>query len=165
VIESKYRQQVPSYFSRLRNTLKNQLNQGLNPHDLALAFALGSTVGIMPLVWGTSFICVGVASLLKLNQVVVQCGNHLVYPLQILLFIPYLMGANQLFPAGEVPPDTSHIIEMITLNPNLFFQMFWQLNLQALVIWLISSPFWIAGVYLPTFFCYKHFSTKKVKKE
>lgn len=163
MIESEYRQQVHSTFKRIRNTLKNQLNQGLSSHDLALAFALGSTIGIMPLVWGTSLICVGIASFLKLNQVVVQCANYLVYPLQILLFIPYLMGANQLFSTEELPPGTSHLMNMISENPQHFFQLFWQLNLKALVVWFISSPLWISGLYLPVFLCTNRFLTKKEK--
>jgi hypothetical protein len=35
-------------FHRLVALLSDQLKQGLNPRDLALSFALGSTLGITP---------------------------------------------------------------------------------------------------------------------
>lgn len=164
MIESDDIPQGPGFFSRLKSTFKSQLTQGLSPHGLALSFALGSTLGIMPLAWGSSLICVGLAALLKLNQAVVQGANYLVYPLQIVLFMPYMMGANQLFSSDSVPPDTFLLLAMVTENPSQFFQMFWQANLQALVLWFISSPAWISGFYLPTLLCYRHFISKQRAK-
>lgn len=132
---------------RLKALLTSQLKQGLSPHQLSLAFALGVTIGIMPLVWGTSLLCIFLAGAFRLNQAVVQCANYLVYPLQILLFIPYLAGGDYLFATALLPADNSALLESIRTQPELFFRNFPQANIQALAVWLISAPLVAALFY------------------
>jgi hypothetical protein len=63
--------------------------------------------GSLRLIWGTSLICIGCASWLKLNQVVVQLANYLMYPLQIALFIPWLLLCDRLFASQLLPEDSA----------------------------------------------------------
>lgn len=118
----------------------NQLKQGICPRDLALAFALGSTLGVMPLVWGTSLICIVIASWLRVNQVVMQLANYLMYPLQIILFFPYLILGEKLFTTNFLPENYYQFLTQIKQTPFLFFSHFWQSNLQGLIAWLVISP-------------------------
>ncbi len=125
---------------KIEGLLKAQLQKGLSHKQLALASALGATIGIMPLVWGTSLLCLFLAWIFKLNQAVVQSANYLAYPFQIMLFIPYLVGGARLFATMHVPQRGSIIMETIQSNPELFFHDFWQLNLQALALWFMTTP-------------------------
>ena len=133
---------------RLRRLLAEQLQQGLSPHQLALALALGGTLGCMPLLWGTSLLCVLLALRLRLNLALVQLINYLFYPLQILLFIPYLKGGRSLFGADRLPDDLQQFAVLVKSDPLLLFGQFWIANLQGLVLWLVTAPFWFGGIYL-----------------
>jgi len=80
---------------KFRALLKNLLTQGSSPRKLALTIALGVTVGMLPVVWGSTLLCALLAYLLRLNQAGIQAANYLAYPLQIALFVPfYRMGAK-----------------------------------------------------------------------
>lgn len=124
----------------LKAQIQRELKRGLSAHQLALAFALGGTIGIMPVIWGTSLICVLIAWLLRLNQVVVQCANYLVYPLHIALFIPWLMGGDYIGGTNLINEDKAQLVTLLKTSPALFFTDFWQVNIQALLLWLLISP-------------------------
>jgi len=128
------------YLKRLGALLKTQLQQGLQPRQLALAVAVGATVGVLPVIWGTSILCFLLAYGLRLNQVIVQLANYLFFPLQILLFLPYLQGGEKLFHTELLPSNPALFFEQIQATPWAFLQQFWQINLQAVVAWLMTAP-------------------------
>jgi hypothetical protein len=77
---------------------KKLLSQGLSAHQLALAVAVGLTIGVLPTIWGSSLICVLISWRLGLNQLAVQTINYLVYPLQLILFVPFAIWGCRLCP-------------------------------------------------------------------
>ena len=94
----------------LRRKAAEFLASGLGPGKLALTLALGVTLGILPLLWGTTLLCVVAAFLFRLNQGAMQIINYLAYPLQFALLIPYYRLGGFLFPgdAGpSLPPAAS----------------------------------------------------------
>ncbi len=148
---------LPKSSFRPRSLLVAQLKRGLHPREFALAIALGATLGVMPLVWGTSFLCVFFASRLHLNQGVVQVTNYLVYPLQIALFVPFLILGDQFFATTLLPLNTSQLLVQISTEPSIFFTQFWQANVQALAIWLLSAPLFGGCLYYLTHLFLKRF--------
>jgi uncharacterized protein (DUF2062 family) len=70
---------------RRPGTVLRQLMQQDFPGRLAFSLALGMTIGLAPLFWGTTLICGVLAWRLNLNQLAVQMANFACYPLQILL--------------------------------------------------------------------------------
>lgn len=122
-------------------------HQGLTPHQLALTIALGVAVGIVPLVWGATPLCALLAFRLRLNQVAIQAVNYLVYPLQIVLFLPfYTLGAS-IFPWGPVLSPTSL---RAGLQPDLSGNLTLILvtTLKALGAWLLLAPLLAALLYV-----------------
>ena len=81
---------------------------GLTPKKLSLTVCLGVATGVMPILWGTSVLCAGLASLLRLNQGAIQAVNYCCYPLQIALFLPLFRLGRLLFPGG--PEVTGAIV-------------------------------------------------------
>ncbi len=77
---------------------KKLLSQGLSAHQLALAVAVGLTIGVLPTIWGSSLICVLISWRLGLNQLAVQTINYLVYPLQLALFVPFAIWGQPALP-------------------------------------------------------------------
>lgn len=73
---------------------------GLTPRKLALTLCLGTAVGVMPLLWGTTILCALCAVKLKLNQGAVQAVNYFCYPLQLALLLPFCRLGEFLFPWG-----------------------------------------------------------------
>lgn len=126
--------------TRLAALLREQVRQGLAPRELAMALALGATVGLLPTLWGTSLLCFVLAGVLRLNQPLVQLANYLVYPLQILLFIPYLRAGDLLFGLHGLPQDLGASLAQVQDQPlQLVAQLGWA-NLRAAAVWGLSAP-------------------------
>lgn len=86
----------------VKQRLKQLLSCGLTPHRLVITCCIGIAIGIMPLLVGTTALCLLIAYLLRLNQVALQGVNYLVYPLQLALFIPFFHLGDRLFSFGPV---------------------------------------------------------------
>jgi uncharacterized protein (DUF2062 family) len=125
------------------------LRQGCSPGRLALGVAVGATIGLAPLIWGTSLLCAVLAWRLKLNQLAVQVGNYACYPLQIALFVPFLLAGQKLFLSSTQASSLEVWRAALVADPLLFLRNFWLANLYALVIWLLLAPFLFYGCFLP----------------
>ncbi len=89
-----------------RNLIKNLITQGVSPQKLALTISLGFFIGTIPVLWGSTLICVLLAFLFRLNQLGIQAANYLVYPLQIVLIVPFYRIGAAIFSWGpSVSPD------------------------------------------------------------
>lgn len=140
---------LAAWLQRPASVLQRLLRQGCSPGRLALSVAVGTTIGLAPLIWGTSLICAALAWRLKLNQLAVQVGNYACYPLQIALFVPFLLAGQKLFlPSRET---FSLAAWQTALDAGLlsFLCSFWQVNLHALLVWLLLSPLWFYCCFLP----------------
>lgn len=117
--------------------LIDQLKQGAEPHKLAQSMAWGFGLGIFPILGTSTTMCGITAIWLRLNHVAIQLMNWLVYPLQILLIIPFLQFGNILFGI-----ESSHLsLKEITAS---FEHDFWSaaqsmggLALRGIVAWAL----------------------------
>lgn len=142
---------VKPWLVRLRSTrpgrlLQDLLRQGLSPGQVALAVAVGASIGIMPLVWGTSLIGVLLAAMLRLNHPLVQAVNYACYPLQILLFYPFCRLGLWLF-TGEVPGDGPGWAQLAASGEWAF--LLGRASLCGLGVWLVVAPLVGLLVFLP----------------
>ncbi len=131
------------------SVLKKLLRQGCSPRRLALGVAVGVTIGLAPLIWGTSLLCVALAWRLKLNQLAVQVGNYVCYPLQIALFVPFLLAGQKLFLPSAQASSYEIWRKTLVADPLLFLRYFWLTNLYALVVWLLLAPLIFYSCFLP----------------
>ena len=74
--------------------VKQQISQGNNPKQITHAICAGLFLGIFPVIGATTTLCVIYAYIFKLNHVLIQGINYLVYPLQGLLWIIFLRGGS-----------------------------------------------------------------------
>ena len=70
--------------------LVNLLKQGMDPSRLSLALTSGAVIGVFPLLGITTVICGGVAAFFRLNRPAIQLANYIVFPMQLVLFFPFL---------------------------------------------------------------------------
>jgi uncharacterized protein (DUF2062 family) len=110
---------------------------GLTPQKLALTLCLGIAFGIIPLVWGTSLICIIIAQVFRLNHVALQSVNYLLWPVHLALLMPFFKLGTWLFPWG--PPLPGHLISTLLHTPGQFsLNVFGWLTLKALAAWLVT---------------------------
>jgi uncharacterized protein (DUF2062 family) len=123
--------------------LLRQLRSGVTPRRLAWSLALGMVIGINPSVGITTLVVIGLAWMFGLNQVAAQIGTHLVAPIHLLLFIPFLDLGIYLFHTRRLPL-TRHQIEHLTHHPLWLARNIWQWEWHALLVWAL-----LAAVAMP----------------
>ena len=142
-----------SVLKKLKQKFIDFLKQGMTPSQLAKAVALGVCIGIVPLIGSTSLLCMVVAFSFRLNMAAIQMVNYLIYPLQLLLFIPFLkIGAY--IGKQDFNYSFSDITTMLYEHPWATVQHFFALNMYALLVWaLIAALLYIVlyAVFLKSF--------------
>ncbi|NIR52748.1 DUF2062 domain-containing protein [candidate division KSB1 bacterium] len=123
------------------------LKQGITPEKIALSIAFGVTLGIFPVLGSTTILCTIAAVTLSLNLPAIQLVNYLVYPLQILLLIPFYRAGAVLFNAKPLPLSASQVVAMIQADVWGAIQFLWDTTMRATVVWLIVAPLIIAALY------------------
>lgn len=147
--------------NRLTRLLLNLLKQGTTPHKLALAVALGVLLGVMPVIGTTILSCTVAALLLRLNLPLIQLVNNLVYPLQILLLIPFAQAGQWLFREPPLPFSAGQIVGMVKAHPWDAIVQLWHYTLHGLVAWLLFCA--VAGplLYALTWFLLRRLMPKR----
>ena len=118
-----------------------QLRQGITPEKIALTLALGGVIGIFPILGATTFLCAVVGIWLRLNQPVIQLVNYLVYPLQIVLLIPFYRAGEHLFRADPVPiVNVPDLVARFGADPGRFLVDYGLVGLYGITVWLLVAP-------------------------
>ena len=114
------------------------LTCGLTPEKLALTLCIGTALGIMPLLWGTTFICIILAHLFKLNHVALQSINYLLYPLQLALLLPFFKMGELLFPWGPCLPQQKFSVLISNFGLDSV-RMLACIALKSIAAWMITA--------------------------
>ncbi|MBW6489811.1 MAG: DUF2062 domain-containing protein [Lentimicrobium sp.] len=131
----------------LITSVEKFLRQGLSPKMISRTIASALFVGTIPVPGVSTLLCALLAAAFKMNLALIQVVNYLVFPLQLLLFLPFINIATRLSGKGvflEIP----HLMEQMTLGN-------WQ-NISAELFWLISSTIlvWIVIMFPVSALCY-----------
>jgi uncharacterized protein (DUF2062 family) len=95
----------------------------------------------------TSLLCAGVAIALRLNLPAIQAVNYVMYPLQLLLIVPFIRAGEFIFRAQRT---TLTLKQMIALLHDGFLpamHTLWILAVQGIAAWLLVAPAAIALLY------------------
>jgi uncharacterized protein (DUF2062 family) len=132
---------ISRFFDRsLVVPLINFLKQGLSPGKLALCVSLGIVLGTFPVLGSTTLLCTAAALMLRLNIPAIQLINYFIYPLQLLLFIPFIRAGEIVFNQEPIPLDLGIIFTMLKTDAVGAIQSLWWTNVRAIVIWAITVP-------------------------
>lgn len=123
------------------------LRQGITPEKIALSLAWGITLGSLPVLGVTTVLCVAVALLFRLNLVVIQLANWIAYPLQIILFVPFILAGTYLFGAVPLAPDPSSLITLFRSDFTQSLRLLGDATLRASFAWALTAPFMITAIY------------------
>jgi uncharacterized protein (DUF2062 family) len=119
---------------RILRPLLRQLRGGVSPRRLAWSLALGIVIGINPSVGITTFLVIMLAWIFGLSQIASQIGAHLMTPLHLLLFIPFIQLGVHLFHTRRLPL-TLQQIEHLSHHPLHLLRAIWQWEWHALIVW------------------------------
>lgn len=141
---------------RVRDPIVAQLTQGVTPDKIALTLAIGVACGLFPCL-GTWILCLAAAFAFKLNHPLIQIVNQLLWPIHIPA-IPFYLGLGaKIFDRHE---NLKGIMRILTPGPTWserldsflsaeFWGHFGLVFLGGVLVWLVSVPFIVIGIYYP----------------
>ena len=111
---------------------------GLSPEKLALSFAIGACLGLMPFP-GTTLTCTAAAIIFRLNFGAIQLINYMIAPLQLLLIYP-LFKVGAAITGSQIMSGTIKVFtEKIEQAPWQTLSELGLTSVVALAIWALSS--------------------------
>ena len=122
---------------RVIGPLLHLLRVGASPRRLAWSLAVGVAVGINPLLGSTTLLCLAVAFCMRLNLVASQISNHLVYPLQLALFLVFIRVGDVVFHTGPLPMTRDELFRAARRHPLELTRHLWAWEWHALLVWLV----------------------------
>lgn len=125
--------------NRLTRHVIALISQGITPHKIALAVVLGALLGMAPVMGSTILSCTVAALWLRLNLPLIQLVNNLVYPLQLLLLIPFVQAGQWLFRQPPLPFSVAQIIAMVRTDFWGSLVVLAGYTLHGAVAWLLFS--------------------------
>ena len=138
---------VKTFFKKkLISPLTGFLMQGITPHKLALALACGATVAVFPVFGSTTLLCALIALVFRLNMPAIQLVNYFAYPLQFILFLPFVRLGETIFRAAPMPFSVPQIFAMFRDDVLHAIGTLWSTTLHAMAAWCLTAPF--AGLIL-----------------
>jgi len=136
-VEGNFKTLLRRFVSPVVRRLKAVMSCGLTPRKLALTLCIGTLLGILPLVWGTTLICVMLAHLFRLNHVALQSVNYLLYPVQLALLVPFFKLGERLFPWGPRVPE--QILSTLMNKPLSSLHLFGWITLKSIAAWGVTA--------------------------
>ncbi len=121
--------------------IRAQLVQGTTPEEVALTLALGIVLGIFPILGLCTVLCALAAWKLKLNQPLIQAVNYLIYPLQVVLLLPFYRAGETLFRQPHVPIfSVSELLARFEAGPLQFIVDYGLVGVYGIVAWCLLAP-------------------------
>ena len=122
--------------------------QGLTPEKLSFTIALGITLGVIPVLGSTALLCTLAAIAYRLNLAAIQIVNWLVYPLQLILLIPFYRIGGWIFRTPPSELSAVHILALIRTNVLHAIATLWTITIHAVVAWLVLGSIATGLLYL-----------------
>ncbi len=142
-------------YNRLIQSLYEFLKQGKSPHELALAIALGVTIGMFPVQGTTTLICILVSMLFRLNLVVIQLANYLSIPLMMVMLVPFYTIGHHLFGRSTFQRNFEDLVLLFQDDfLGAITELSWSVS-YAVGVWLILAPLAIGIVYFASLYILK----------
>jgi len=134
---------------RLIDPLLGLLKQGITPEKLAVSAVLGFILGIFPVLGSTMILCAAASYIFRLNIAAIQTVNYLVYPLQLLFFIPFIRIGEFILNSEPFPISMEKIFSLLQQDIVLAVRTFWTANLHGIFAWAVICPLTAFAAYFP----------------
>jgi uncharacterized protein (DUF2062 family) len=115
------------------------LRMGATPEKLAWSIAAGLLIGINPILGSTTILCLALAFVFRLNVAASQLGNHIVYPLELILVIPFIRIASRVFHTAPMPLSATELLQAARQHPIDLSRQLWLWEWHAFLLWIILA--------------------------
>ena len=115
------------------------LRMGASPKKLAWSLSIGFIIGLNPILGSTTILCLIVAFIFRLNVAASQIGNHLTYPLQVLLLIPFIRLGSRVFHTAPMPLSPKELLSAARNSPIALSRQLWSWEWHAFVLWMVLA--------------------------
>lgn len=115
------------------------LRMGATPRTLAWSIATGLLVGINPAIGTTTALCLAAAFTFRLNVVASQIANHAMFPLEIVLVIPFIRLGSRVFHTPAMPLSPRMFLLAARTSPLALTRQLWTWEWHAFVLWAAVS--------------------------
>ncbi len=126
-------------FQKVKDVLRQQLTMGATPEKLAQSFVWGMFIGVFPLIGTTTALSVLIAWMFRLNHVVIQTANYLMYPIHIIMIPIYIKTVDYFFDVGYVPLRPDLMVHQFKVDPTEFLRQYGIIAIYAVGLWIIMS--------------------------
>jgi uncharacterized protein (DUF2062 family) len=133
---------------KLVRLIVDLMRQGITPHKIALSVALGAMLGVIPVIGSSTLLCAAAALILGINLPLIQVVNYLVYPLQLLLLIPFIQAGQWLFREPSLPLSFSQLAAMLRLKFWQTLAALWEYAFHGLIAWLLLGGMAAFFIYI-----------------
>jgi len=135
------------FHRKIAEPVAKLLKQGITPEKIALSFACGVVLGLFPVVGTTTVLCLVIGMVLRLNPVAIQIFNWFVYPLQLILLVPFFKFGAFLFRVELAIPGLDELKVMFDTDLWGTVALLWGTIWHAIVGWLLLAPVAVTGLY------------------
>lgn len=126
-------------FKKIASLVIDELKKGATPEKLSQGLVTGILIGIFPLIGFTTLMSIFAGFLFKLNQIVVQTANCIMYPVQIIMIPIYIKVVSMIFDVGHVPLRPDILITQFKTDPAGFLRQYAIIGIYAVGLWCILS--------------------------
>jgi uncharacterized protein (DUF2062 family) len=127
------------------------LRIGATPKGLAWSLAVGVVVGVNPLLGSTTVLALMLAGAFRLNVVASQLGNHVMYPLELMLFPVFVKLGSMVFETPGLPLRKHALMDAVRHHPWATTRALWMWEWHALVVWAVFAA--VAAPVLQVLLC------------
>lgn len=125
---------------RVKDPLLAELRQGLSAEALSAAIVTSLALAINPIIGTTTVLCLLAGKVFRLNHVVMQTVNHLTYPLQLILIVPFVRLGEKVTGAEPLPLDVGMLVAEFQKSFGGFLAKFGWAYLHGILGWLLVVP-------------------------
>lgn len=115
------------------------LRMGATPRTLAWSIAVGLVIGINPVLGSTTLLCLAVTFRFRLNLVAAQIANHVMFPLELALVIPFIRLGSYVFRTAAMPLSPHLFLQDARIAPLALTRQLWMWEWHAFVLWASVS--------------------------
>lgn len=112
---------------------------GATPEKLAWSLATGVVIGINPILGSTTLLALGVAAIFRQNLAASQIGNHLMYPLQLMLVLPWISLGSRVFRTAPPPLSAKTLFAAARATPLKLVRQLWLWEYHAFILWALVA--------------------------
>lgn len=130
---------MKAIFNKVKDKTAALLQQGLSPKELSQSLIVSGLISTIPILGVSTFLITTFAVKRRLNLPIMISLSYLMWPIQILMIIPFIRVGEFIF---SLPQNKHTVDEIVNSFQNSFFQTLSQLSFELLCGfggWLLTA--------------------------